>query len=238
VLFCHVTTHIKGRAHDDLLQQMGGRGWPSFFILDGEGKKWGTVNLTAFPPEGIGDFTAALDAAVKAKADVAELSAKAAKGEEGAKLELLRKELELGHLTHAAAQERVRSLGELDPETTKDLAGRLAAVEFSELEVTVKDQESLAAASKEIYAMAKAGRIPSGRDAAVGFWQAVLSYGSANSDPEAFELALKKMEELLSGDPRWKAFHDRMSQRLEELKAGAGKQEAGQEPAKEAGKDK
>ena len=41
VMLLHVTTHIKDRKHDDLLGTVGGRGFPSFFVLDKDGSVLG-----------------------------------------------------------------------------------------------------------------------------------------------------------------------------------------------------
>ena len=41
VLFCHVTTRIEGDPHQELLQQKGGRGFPTLKFLDAEGEVLG-----------------------------------------------------------------------------------------------------------------------------------------------------------------------------------------------------
>ena len=37
VMFLHITTRIKDRKHDRLLGEVGGTGFPSFFILESDG---------------------------------------------------------------------------------------------------------------------------------------------------------------------------------------------------------
>ncbi len=207
-----MTTRIPDHPNDEMLREVGGRGFPTIALLSPEGDLIGKHN----GPRTAEGFVASIDNA----AGLVSARAKVAEGDEAAKTDLLKYELQFGLVeTLDAAKKRFEGLTKVSPEQKKELEGLMAGLEFSELmgQRGTLGEEVVAAKAVEMY---KAGRIPTGNDA-IDFWfYGVLTHARNEEDAE---LAGKAIEVLGATD----VFKDpRNSKMLDEIRkevAGWGK---------------
>lgn len=213
VLFCHITSMVKGDAHPDLLEEKGGKGFPYLAFLDDDGNVIATVE----GPRTVAGFA---ESSKKAHAFL-ELKAKAAKGDGQAKIDFLTARLELGQLKPADARKQIDALGKLTPEQKAKLDGLLADAEVMEIASTVTDDKATQkAAAEKFLAMKKAGRVPSGEQASQMFWILIMNLAEAEKDAATFEEGLKALKAKFGNDPNVAAFFKKKEATLKKLKGG------------------
>lgn len=229
VLFCHITTQIPGKAHDDLLRVMGGTGFPSFFVLDAEGHKLAVGGEWSNWPPPPSDLTTLLGTG---KANLEKLGTlRTAAGKPDAamsvKAELLLLELSLGYHAYAEARAAADGLKDLDAEVSEKIEGSLVDLEFdSEIaKLTAGGQpaeETVVALGKRFAAWK---RVPSG-SRAPDFWSVMMQYAESQKDAAMFERGIEGMRKEFGEHPNFQRWVTTMQTKLEAIKA-AGKDKSG-----------
>jgi hypothetical protein len=206
VPYLHVTTHIEGRANDDLLSVYGGRGFPTLKFLDAKGNAIGEPN---------GRDIKAFDATVAKIKDLDDLRKRIKKGEKGLDAKLLLAELKMGAVKYGDAKKRFASIKKIKPEVKTEIEGMIIGLEFNEImgSMTEENHKELGA---KVAKMARDGRIPGGYDKDM-FWQVVAGWADENGDLPLLKKGYKYLNEKYGSNERAKQFLDNMKSRIAEL---------------------
>ncbi|MBI3272083.1 MAG: hypothetical protein HYZ53_24020 [Planctomycetes bacterium] len=223
VLFCHITSQVKGEPYPDLLHEKGGTGFPYLVFMDAEGNVLSKHN----GPRTVAGFEAGLQR-VQSLLDARK---KAESGDKGAKIEVALLEGELGRIGADDAQARVKELGPLSKEQQARLDALLTNGEVSKaLEGVQRDRAKALAAGEKFAAMKKAGRMPTDERLLRPFWMALLDYAESKRDVALFEEAFTVLKGMLGENPMAKKVIEGWSERLRKL------QDAGKDGGKDGGK--
>lgn len=210
VPFCHLTSHVDGDPHPDLLQQKGGTGWPYLVFLDADGQV-----LTRLTERSVASFRKSL---AKCEAFLA-VDKRHRAGERGLETEVLIARIEMGGMTLTEAQEAAAKAGPLAAAPTARLANALLTLEVVEAFATVRTREDAAEVGKRFQKMWSEGRAPTG-DAAPLFYSLILEAAAKAADAGTYEKALRIYEKVAPQGRGRERVLERMRQRLEELKKG------------------
>lgn len=190
VLFLHVTSHVDGDPHPDLLSRKGGRGFPYFAILDASGdliaRHEGARTVEGFRKSLNGDAVTAYQ----------ELRERAAGGDAAAKTEFFVKRLQLAHFDVATANAERKKLAKVSAEKSAEIDKLLVDLEYQGIMGAIKSRDELPAAGAKLLEMKKAGRIPTGPEA-VNFWM-ILSFHAESVKDEPL---MREIFEKVSADP-------------------------------------
>lgn len=211
VLFCHITTRIKGRKHDDLLSQVGGRGFPHLVFMDGEGKVVGQ-------PAGrsVESFQQG------ARYLILERKENPTQAET---LELIELGLGSGAMKPADAKERAAKL-KLDKAQRAKVDDLIKAAEgqakiaaiLGQLKSQADMQTKGAKLGKELWALYQEGvRAPKGSREALGMFQLMIEYGATDKVLEPAQTGLAGLQEALGKEPRAKQFLSQVAARVKAL---------------------
>ena len=205
VLFLHVTSHVEGQPHPDLLREKGGDAFPYFAVLDDQGE---VVARHQGAPS-----VAGFRATLAASADYVRLREKAAAGDLDAKARLLIRRLEFGNLSFARAVAERAALTELTDDQAARIDRLFTSLEFAEIRASLRRREDLPKAGAKLAIMKDGGRIPSGRDA-IDFWMIISFYAEEQKDAALF----REVVDALGGNPLIRGRTEaRLRQRLEKL---------------------
>jgi hypothetical protein len=210
VLFCHVTSKVEGLAGDDLFEQKGGGGYPTFLMLDAEGKVIGRHA----GERSVAEFEKTVD---KAAAYLA-AKTKADGGDKAAGIDVAIAELEQGALTEEAARKNIAELGEPTEEQKKRLEAVATNAEVNRVAQAMgKDRVG---AGKKFVEMKSAGRIPDGYKESDIFWGRILDYAESERDAQLFEEGLNELKKRFGNNPNAKKYFETKEEVLKRLKAG------------------
>lgn len=224
MLFCHITSRIEGRAHDDLLGEKGGRGFPTLMFLDASGESLGEHQ----GPRTVAGLEKSLGSVQKKAKEFATLRSKAEGGDRTAKTKLLVLELENGAVSLGDATKAVEELGSLSGALKKHVAAGLAAAEYREALDQVKGMPDAAVvAGGKFAAMAKADRIPEVARAPK-YWPYFLEFAAAEGDLALFDKAQKRYLDALAasqgrGSPAFRQVSEKVEMLREDAKRNRGK---------------
>ena len=215
MLFCHITTHIDGEKHANLLEEKGGEGFPHIVFMDAEGK------VVAVHEE---ERTAAAFARTgeNVKAYVA-LKPKAEKGDKAAKVDFALVQLELGKIKLDDAQKQIKESGAtLTKEQKAKLDGIAVNASIMEVVEGIQNDETKAkAAGKQFYEMQKAGKPGPTSEAAIQpYYILGLRAAEEAKDAAVFEKNLKVLKDKFGSNPRAQKFFEEQEKKLEGLKGG------------------
>lgn len=213
VLLFHVTTHIEGRPHEDILSKKGGGGFPYVAILDGDGDVLAPHGYEAgFSPD---TFRAALATA----RGNGELKAKGAAGDAAAKKAFFL--LQLGFKT-VSREDAAKALTTMDlsAEEKQKIEAFLVSSEVSEILSGVKrnDPAVIQEVGKRFAEMLAAGRVPGELQLVGSFFFCIAEYAKAQKDVPLYEKALEALKAKVGSEPRAKRMIDNLTQGLEKLK--------------------
>jgi len=207
-MFMHITTHLEGRKHDDLLSQVGGRGFPSFFILDAEGRVVGQHN---------GDRTVeGFAATAKAATDFVALEEKAAKGDKAALFEVTLARARMGQLTASDLTATLGKMGRLTAEQETEYKGVLAGLLMEEVQRTAVGDRYLQ--------MEKDGLVPTDEQQCGMFYYGIWTAAAYRKDAQTAEHALTQLRQVWGDNDRYKAFLANCEKQLAAMKEGAKKE--------------
>jgi len=212
VLFCHITTAIKGEKYGELLEEKGGEGFPHLVFMDEDGNVL-AVHEEDRSPEA---FAKTGESAKK----FLSLKAKASKGDPAAKLDFLLAQMELGQLKAAEIEARLKECAAPTKEQKAKIDGLLADAAVMDIVKDIKDPASEKDAGKKCYERYKAGQPGPASDKAVQpYYILTMDAADDKKDVETFEAALKMLKDRFGKYPRAQGFFKEKDKRLEELKA-------------------
>ena len=183
VPYLNITTHIEGRAHEDLLAEVGGRGFPTMKYMDADGNVLG---------EPSGRDVAAFESTLSAIEAVFALEKRIEAGEEGLEVDLFLAKLDMGSYKYEAAKRKFESLEKLTDEQKKMIAAKLVNLEVEDLLNGLTSDDDVPAVAKRFKEMLDAGTIPTG-DMGGMFWN-ILAY-QAEKDKDS-KMMLKAIDAL------------------------------------------
>ena len=224
VLFCHVTSEVAGEKYPDLLVQRGGRAFPYFAVMDAQG------NLLAGHQGSptVEGFTRTLAEARDTEAHLKELTAQAGKGDAAAAVMLFEQQLQLNHLTAAAAKTRLAALKGVEAERKAKFTAQVAKVEVSELIAKVDaEPRSQYECGKAFAKMLAEERIPPEGQEQVYFWYLLSVAAEQDKDAALLTRALAGIKAMTSAP---KNLIDEIDARLQRVKAASS---AGKDSGKE-----
>lgn len=212
VLFCHITTHIQGEKHANLLEEKGGEGFPHIVFMDAEGKVLAVHEA---------DRTAAGFAKTgeQAKAFVS-LKAKADGGDKKAKTDLILLQLDMGTIKAEDAKKQLADAGPLSDEQKAKLEASMVNAEIVDQVKAITSEEQAKAASKKFYEMQKAGKPgPTSDQAMQPYYILGMNAAAEAKDVEVFEKNLKTLKAKFGDNPMAKRFFEANEKKLAEMKA-------------------
>jgi hypothetical protein len=156
--------------------------------------------------------------AEEAKAFI-DLKAKADAGDKEAQVELFFKQLELNHLTAAAARRRLDEMKDLPANRRQEAADRIVDLEIDEIvgEVT-QDKNTRIEAGRKFAEMNKAGRVPKSEEYFQAYWILMLDYAESVPDAGLFEKALGALKEKYGSNPQAATFFKQKEETLRRLR--------------------
>lgn len=195
MLFCHVTTRIKGHAHDDLLTEKGGNAFPTLMVLD-------SVGDSLAKHQGARDVSSLLKTVESsdvrsALAELAKVRAKAESGDLSARGQILTRRILAGSVSAQDARAAAKELDKLSGKSKKALDDAFVYLEYQEVLEQTKDMDDQAeVAGSKFLAMAKDKRVPDSKRAR-NFWSYVLRHTAKEGDLANFDKALKMYDAQL-----------------------------------------
>jgi hypothetical protein len=211
VLFCHITTHIQGEKHGNLLEEKGGEGFPHIIFMDPQG------NILAVHED---ERSAAGFAKTGAKAKTfLDLKEKAAKGDPAAKIDFIIAQLDMGQIKAADAEKQLKDAGKLSKEQQAKLDEILANVAVMEIVKGIESENEAKEAGKKFYEMQKAGKPgPTSDQALQPYYILGMNAAEEAKDAATFEKNLNTLKAKFGSNPQAKKFFDAKEKKLEELK--------------------
>jgi hypothetical protein len=214
VPYCHVTTRIPGRKHDDLLDRVGGEGFPHIVFMDGDGDVL-AIHETALTLE-------ELSRTVANAKEPAALKAKAAAGDPQSQFQWLLFQIDGATIPFADADARARRL-ELTSEQRARLDLKLIDLEAIGIIHAIRDPSEVAAGVRRLLAMVEKKRIPTNDQIFGVVLSVILRDGDDRKDIKTFEAGLQIAKDRLGSNRSYKPILDSIAKRLEELKAEIAK---------------
>ena len=211
VLYCNIMTHVAGDKDQDLLEKVGGQGFPHMVFMDAEGKVL-AEHEDARTAEAFGKT------GEKAKSFLA-LKDKAEKGDKAAQVEYALAQLELGQIKPAEAQEKLKG-AKLSKEQQAKLDGLVSTGEVREIMETVtQDKATQVAAAKKFLEMKKAGKAAPADDRLVQpYWILMMNYAEGEKDAALFEECLKALKARFASNVQAQGFFKAKEEALKKLK--------------------
>lgn len=203
-MLLHVTTRIQGRKHDDLLQTVGGRGFPSFFVLDASGEVVGQHQGT----RDVAGFAATMQ---DAAAFVA-LRRKANAGDEAAHVDYLIARARFGNVDVDAFRAEIGKL-EMTQEQRQAYQGVLANAMYDQVQAT--------AVGKAFLQMEKDGLVPDGSKRPRFYYQ-IFRFAAVKKDVPLMERARAEVKKAWGANPRYKTLLANLERQIEKAKKEAG----------------
>jgi len=211
VLFCHITTHIEGEKHGNLLEEKGGEGFPHIIFMDAEGKIL-AVHEEERSAEGFAKTGA------KARSFM-ELKAKAAKGDKAAKIDLIIAQLDMAQIKAADAEKQLKEAGTLSKEQQAKLDEILVNASVMDIVKGIESENEAKAAGQKFYEMQKAGKPgPTSEQAVQPYYILGMNAAEEAKDAATFEKNLNALKAKFGSNPQAKKFFEAKEKKLEELK--------------------
>jgi hypothetical protein len=213
VLYCNIMTRVPTDKDQDLLEKVGGSGFPHLVFMDGDGK-------VIAEHEGGRDAASFAESGKKAQSFL-DLRKKAEKGDKAARFEFFLKQLELGQLALDEAEKKLKEFGTLskDQKAKADPLMTATAVRDALRSIKENDPASEVAAGKKLADLKKAGKPPPKEDELYGgYWAAILAHAEAEKNAALYEEALTALKQRFSANPRLKPFFDEKDAVLRKLK--------------------
>ena len=200
MLLANFTARIEGHPSDALSKKYSIRGFPTLMLLDADGNKVATP---------AGRSIDAFDSSLGNLRELDSLRERESNGEAGLAASILLAELRLGSVDLEQGTKSRESL--VKPKKVRksqwesDLAeidALLFNLKLADLfQNTGRDEESQAALSEELYAMAKNGKFASG-DMAARYWSVVMGAAKKNKDKKIFGQGYETLYEMYKDNPR------------------------------------
>jgi hypothetical protein len=202
VMFLHITTRIEGRKDEGLFSEVGGRGFPSFFVLDAEGNVL-AQHQKARTAEGFAET-------MNEAQEFIDLRKKAEAGDAAAKIDYLFARVRMGQLSADEMKAEAKSLNMSD-EQRKTFRALVAN--------SMMDEVQTKAVGKAFLEMEKEGYIPDDPRKRPNFYNSIFQYASLIEDVALMERSFKGLEDALRDEPRAAAYLNSLRDKVEKAKA-------------------
>ncbi|PCJ51705.1 MAG: hypothetical protein COA70_13730 [Planctomycetota bacterium] len=204
----HITTHIEGRPNDDLLAQMGGRGFPSLRFIDADGNVLG---------EPSGHSVAEFESTLVAIVNIQELEQRIDAGEEDLEDDLFLAKLRMGVIPFVFAKAKVASLKNLSEEQQAEVAQLIINLEVTSLLGGRKTTEGFQYATQRFLEMMRVETMPIG-DVLGDFWYHLHQHAEKQEDIALFAKSLQGMKDVYGVDEGTSGFFDRQDALLKAMR--------------------
>jgi hypothetical protein len=210
VMFCHITTHIKGEKHESLLEEKGGQGFPHIVFMDSDGAVLAVHEAERSP-------AAFSTTGEKAKSFVT-LKKKAASGDKAAKVDFVLAQLELGQIKPADAEAQLKDI-KLTKEQQAKFDGELVNASVMEIVKGIESEDEAKAAGKKFFEMQKAGKPgPTSEQAVQPYYILGMNAAEEAKDAAVFEKNLNALKAKFGSNAQAKKFFEAKEKKLAELK--------------------
>lgn len=197
----HITTRLD-REHEDLLYDLGGGSFPSFFVLDAEG-----VILARHeePRPSVAGFAAT----VARVNEYLDRKAKAKPDDKSAQIDLAILRCELGAIDMSAFEEAVEPLGEPTEAQQAAIRGLAANSGIREMLTHLERErwsdDARAMAGEEFFALHEEDSHPTAPFLKEPFWRLLADHAVRESDRATLERCVRELKALPGDDPKAKA---------------------------------
>jgi len=209
--FLHVTTQLEDRVHDNLLQEIGGQGFPSMRFMDGDGNVLGKPSANT---------VAAFESSLVDILHVQNLEQRIEAGEEGLEEDLFLAKLRMGVIPFVFAKAKAATFDSFTKEEAAEVARLLLNLEVKSLIAPRKNDAEQAQAMTRLLEMLAAETIPSG-EVLGDFWYHLLKEATKVRDIDLFEHSLQGMKVFYGEDEETKNFFKQQDLRLLEMRTEA-----------------
>lgn len=210
VPYLNITTHIEGRAHEDLLKEVGGRGFPTLKYMDGDGNVLG---------EPSGRDVESFQTTLTSIEAVFDLEKRIEAGEKGLEVELFLAKLDMGAYKYEAAKKKAASFEKLTAEQKKAIAAKMVNLEVESIvDEAMTSEGGMAKAAVRFIEIIEEGNLPTG-DTAGMFWSILMMHAEEVSDVDLFEKALKALRAQYGEEEGAKEYFDEQQKKLDKMKA-------------------
>lgn len=215
VPYLNITTHIEGRAHEGLLREVGGRGFPTMKFMDGDGNVLGEPG---------GRDIAAFEKALASIESVFDLEKRIEAGEKGLEVKLFLAKMDMGAYKFEAAKKKAASFEKLTDEEKKAIAAKMVNLEVDHImESAMTSEEGIKEAAVRFMEMVKEGNIPTGETAGM-FWSVIAMKAEEDKNIEMFEKALNALLKQYGEEEGAAEYFDSMQEKLDKMKAEKAEQ--------------
>ncbi|MDP7062981.1 MAG: hypothetical protein QF489_08655 [Planctomycetota bacterium] len=212
VPFLHVTTRIEGRAHEGLLREKGGRGFPTLMFLDAEGEILGEPG---------GRDVASFDKTLGALMAIKDLEKRIAAGEKNLDDDLFMAQLAMGQFkTVKEIEEKAQSFKKLTEEQKSTIAKAIVAKKVEEaMNNMERGPDGQAKLGKKFKAIYDEGIYPEG-DMEGPFWGFLMEYAESEGDAKTMEVALDHVKRIFGKEEWAKGLIEEKEASLKKIKEG------------------
>lgn len=218
MLFCHITSKIKGEKYPNLLTEKAGA-WPSVCFMNGSGDVVAMQNYRKMTSDGVDAFKQTLATDVK---EFYDLQKKANTGDKKAKAEFFMRRFELGHLKSSDLAAATKKGTFLNEDQVLEVKERLIEILTEELleGVDYDKPATFGPFAKKLLEQHKTIGLPEG-PSGINPWIVILEDAYLRKDVKTFEMAFTALK--AAGLSRRKKFVEERQKQLAELKKGAKK---------------
>lgn len=208
VPFLHVTTKIEGRLNDNLLAEIGGKGFPSMRFMDGDGNVLGAPS---------GYQVAAFESRLVQIQNIQQLEQRIDAGEEDLNDDLFLAKLRMGVIPYVFAKAKAATFDDFTKVEAAEVAQLLLDLEVKSLLRNRRTPVGKHEATQRFLEMIETDLLP-GKDALGEVWRHLNSVADRAEDIALFERSLLGMKEVIGVDGKTKAFFDAQDLRLKEMR--------------------
>ncbi|MCA8952407.1 MAG: thioredoxin family protein [Planctomycetes bacterium] len=210
VLFCHITSHVDGEPHPNLLAEKGSHSFPYLVFMTEDGEVLAQQPARARTVEAFGRTLAA-------STRYLELERRFEQGDHGVAAALLIARIEIGAIGFEAAEKARGELAEISGPERARLTELLLDLEVAELADTVRTRPRAIEVGARFAAMWREGRVPKGAIAS-SFFALVMEAAYGDGDAKLYERALVEYERVAPEGRNRQRVLQRLRKRLEELR--------------------
>lgn len=212
VPFLHITTQLEGRAHDNLLEEIGGKGFPSMRYMDGDGNVLGKPSANT---------VAAFESSLVAILHIQNLEHRIDAGEEGLEDDIFLAKLRMGVIPFMFAKAKAATFESFSDDEKVEVAQLLLNLEVESLLAPGKNADQKSEVSIRLREMLASKTLPTGNGLG-DFWYHLLLEATKVRDIDLFERCLRGMKEFYGVDEETKDFFEQQDLRLQKMRVEVG----------------
>lgn len=205
----HITTNIEGRLNDDLLEQMGGRGFPSIRFIDAGGNVLGKPS---------GNSVVQFESTLVDILNIQKLEQRIDAGEENLEDDLFLAKLRMGVIPYIFAKAKAATFENFSVEQKAEVTQLLLNLEVASLLSGRKTTQGFQYATRRFIEMMQAKTLPTG-DALGDFWHHLNQHAEQEENIGLFAKSLQGMKNVYGIDEGTSVFFDQQDARLREMRS-------------------